>query len=91
MKTVELPENVWIVEHTPFCGDEIIEYEVTSCTYVKGQLQAIVVNNECSKNHYIDIKEYRRYVKDSYLCFSYEEAVKKLEELDRENRDKVLL
>lgn len=91
MKTVELPEKVWIVEHTPFWGDGIIEYEVTTCIYVKGQLQTIVVNNECTKNHYIDIEEYSKYVRDSYLCFSYEEAVKKLEELDRENRDKVLL
>lgn len=78
---MEPPEKVWIVERTPFCGNEITEYEVSSCIYVKGNLQEIVVNNECSKNYHIDIVEYHKYVRDSYLCFSYEEAVEKLIEL----------
>lgn len=83
MKTVELPEKAWIVERTPFCGDDVSEYEVSSCTYLKGKLQTIVVNNECTKNWDIDIEEYRRYARDSYLCFSYEEAEAKLKELNR--------
>lgn len=87
MKTVELPEKVWIAERTPFWGNEIIEYEVISCTYVEGQLRWLVVNNECSKNYYIDIVEYSRYARDSYLCFSYEEAANKLRELEAKNED----
>lgn len=86
MKTVELPERIWIVERTPFWGNTITEYEVVSCTYVKGNLQELVVNNECSKNYHIDIVEYHRHMRDSYLCFSYEEALKKLKELESQDR-----
>lgn len=84
MKTVELPEKAWIVERTPFCGNDITEYEVTTCTYVKGQLQSILLDNECTKNYYIDVVEYSKYVRDSYLYFSYEEAEAKLKELKGE-------
>lgn len=82
MKTVDLPDRVWIVERTPFWGNTITEYVVEECTYVFGKLSSIQMRNECSL-YKIDIEEFLHYNRDSSICFSYEEALRKIEELDK--------
>ena len=79
MKTVELPERVWIVERTPFCGDYITEYIVEECTYVFGKLSSIKVRSKVSLST-IDIEDFLHYHQDLSICFSYEEALHKIEE-----------